>query len=254
MAIETIFGAHKERILSGIAMAVVVLAIGFIDSFFLTWLVLGGIYLLAFYEASKLFNVDSNSNYAYALIVWIFAGMYPYADDLFVIAGVIFASTAAYNQSKNLRLFLPFMYPTAGMLFVLSLYSEYGMMAMLWLLIVVAFTDIGAYVVGKSVGKTSFCETSPNKTLEGVVGGIVVAMLAGTFVGVIYVDFSKALLISFLVAFSSIFGDLFESYLKREAEVKDSGTIIPGHGGVLDRIDGYLFGSIIMLVLLRGIV
>jgi len=56
------------------------------------------------------------------------------------------------------------------------------------------------------------------------------------------------------VAMSSVFGDLIESYLKRRADVKDSGNILPGHGGVLDRIDGYLFGSIIMLVLLRGIV
>jgi len=55
-------------------------------------------------------------------------------------------------------------------------------------------------------------------------------------------------------AISSIFGDLFESSLKRSADVKDSGDILPGHGGVLDRIDGYLFGAIVMLVLLRGLV
>jgi phosphatidate cytidylyltransferase len=54
-----------------------------------------------------------------------------------------------------------------------------------------------------------------------------------------------------VVAVASVFGDLFESYLKREADVKDSGDILPGHGGILDRTDGYLFGGVIMLVLLR---
>jgi phosphatidate cytidylyltransferase len=96
--------------------------------------------------------------------------------------------------------------------------------------------------------------TSPKKTIEGVIGGIVVAAIGGTFVGVTIVDIEKAAIVSFFVAIASVFGDLFESYLKRKAGVKDSGTILPGHGGVLDRIDGYLFGAVAMLVLLRGIV
>ena len=54
-----------------------------------------------------------------------------------------------------------------------------------------------------------------------------------------------------MVAFASIFGDLFESYLKREAGVKDSGDILPGHGGILDRIDGYIFGAPMMVITLR---
>ena len=115
-------------------------------------------------------------------------------------------------------------------------------------------TDVGAYAVGKSIGKTPFCETSPNKTMEGVVGGIAVATVAGMFLGLSIVDFWTSLVISFAVSASSIFGDLYESSLKRAAGVKDSGDLLPGHGGVLDRIDGYLFGSIIMLVLLRGLV
>ena len=71
---------------------------------------------------------------------------------------------------------------------------------------------------------------------------------------VIFWAFVNSLIISGVVSLSSVFGDLFESYLKREADVKDSGTILPGHGGVLDRTDGYLFGAIVMLVLLRVVI
>ena len=76
----------------------------------------------------------------------------------------------------------------------------------------------------------------------------------GFFVGIGFVDVDKAVVISLLAAIAAIFGDLFESYLKRKAGVKDSGDILPGHGGILDRVDGYLFSAIIMLVLLRGLV
>ena len=151
-------------------------------------------------------------------------------------------------------MFLPLLYPTASFLFLLSLYSEYGTMTLLWLLIIVASTDIGAYFVGKSIGKTKFCETSPNKTIEGVIGGVVFAVIFGTLFSINEISFVNALIISGIVSITSIFGDLFESYLKREADVKDSGTILPGHGGVLDRTDGYLFGAIAMLVLLRIVI
>jgi phosphatidate cytidylyltransferase len=160
----------------------------------------------------------------------------------------------AYNKEKTWKNFMPFLYPTAGMLFIFTMYKEYGVSSLFWLLVVVALTDVGAYAVGKSIGKTKFCETSPNKTMEGVVGGIVVATIGGMFLGVNIVDSFAALMISFFTSVASVFGDLYESKLKREAGVKDSGDILPGHGGMLDRIDGYLFGSIVMLVLLRGLV
>ncbi len=248
------FGPHKERVATGLALLAAVLLIGIINNFFIMWLVLGVIYLFAFYEANRLFGVDNNSLYAYAVILWIAAAFYPYGDDLFVIAGIVLASVIAYKQDVEWKNFLPLLYPTAGMLFMLTMYQEYGILSLFWMLVVVAGVDVGAYVVGKSIGKTPFCATSPNKTMEGVVGGVVIATVAGFFIGLSIVDGDKAAIISLLTAVAAIFGDLFESYLKRKAGVKDSGDILPGHGGVLDRIDGYLFGAVIMLVLLRGLV
>ncbi|MDY0121295.1 MAG: phosphatidate cytidylyltransferase [Sulfurimonas sp.] len=249
-----VFTNHKERILTGLGLIAFVLLVGFIDNFFLMWLVLGAIYMLAFKEAVQLFGNKHDSIFVYAGIVWLLAAIYPYGDDLFVLAGVFYAGAVAYNKELEWKDFLPFIYPTAGMLFVLTMYQEYGVLSLLWLLVVVAMTDVGAYAVGKSIGKTQFCQTSPNKTLEGVMGGIAVATLSGMFLGLVYVDLWTAFIISLVVATSAIFGDLFESSLKRQAGVKDSGNILPGHGGILDRIDGYLFGAIVMLVLLRGLV
>jgi len=250
-----IFGAHKERIVTGVALVVALLIIGYIDNFFVMWLVFGAIYLLAFKEALKLFEIKySNSIFLPAVGLWLLAGIYPYGDDLFVLAGVAYASAVAFNKEVTWKNFFPFIYPTAGILFIFTMYQEYGVTSLLWLLVIVAMTDVGAYAVGKSIGKTQFCETSPNKTMEGVAGGIAVATFSGMFMGLSIVDLEIAFIVSFMVAVSSIFGDLFESSLKRSAGVKDSGSLLPGHGGVLDRIDGYLFGAIVMLVLLRGLV
>jgi len=127
-------------------------------------------------------------------------------------------------------------------------------MTLLWLLVIVASTDIGAYFVGRTFGKTKFCETSPNKTVEGVIGGIAFAVVLGTLSSINEISIIGAIIVSAIVSFASVFGDLFESYLKREAGLKDSGSILPGHGGILDRTDGYLFGAIAMLVILRIII
>jgi len=249
-----IFGEHSERVTTGVALVVGVLLIGFIDNFFVMWAALGLVYIMAFKEALRLFEIENESLVVIALALWLLAGIYPYGDDLFVLAGVAYAGAVAYNKNLEWKSFFPFIYPTAGMLFVFTMYQEYGVISLLWLLVIVAMTDVGAYFVGKSIGKTQFCETSPNKTMEGVLGGIAVATITGMFVGLSIVDFEIAFIVSLMVATSSIFGDLFESSLKRSAGVKDSGDLLPGHGGVLDRIDGYLFGAIVMLVLLRGLV
>jgi phosphatidate cytidylyltransferase len=251
---QTAKNSIQERVVTAVFLVIGVLIVGLINNFWLMWSVMGVIYLLAFHEATRLFGINNNSLYAYAAILWLAAALYPYGEDLFVIAGLIFAAAVAYTQNISPKNFLPFIYPTAGMLFMLSMYQEYGMVAMLWLLVVVASADVGAYVVGRSIGKTPFSVSSPSKTREGVYGGIAVATVAGFFIGITIVDITQAVIISMAAAIGAVFGDLFESYLKRQAGVKDSGSILPGHGGVLDRIDGYLFASVIMLVLLRGLV
>ena len=249
-----IINESSTRIKTGVVLFIAMLVIGYIDSYFIFWLVFGIMLLISISEAKKLFNLKSDSIYVYTTLLWIAAYFYPKPEDLIFIVAIAYASQLAYKKTLNVHMFLPLLYPTASFLFLLSLYSEYGSMTLLWLLVIVASTDIGAYFVGKSVGKTKFCETSPNKTIEGVIGGVVFAVILGTLFSTNGISFVNALIISAVVSISSVFGDLFESYLKREADVKDSGSILPGHGGVLDRTDGYLFGAIVMLVLLRIII
>lgn len=210
--------------------------------------------MISVHESKELYKLNSDSIYIYTLLLWVAVYFYPMPIDLIFIVAIGYASQLAYKRTLDKKLFLPLLYPTASFIFLMTLYSEYGVKVLLWLFVIVAATDIGAYFVGRSFGKTKFCETSPNKTLEGVFGGMAFAIILGTLTSISEVGIIGAIIVSAIVSLSSVFGDLYESYLKREAGVKDSGTILPGHGGVLDRVDGYLFGAITMVVLLRVII
>jgi phosphatidate cytidylyltransferase len=117
--------------------------------------------------------------------------------------------------------------------------DTHGLALLIWTFIVTWSTDIGAYFAGRSFGRRKLAPTlSPNKTVEGLAGGVLAAALLGG-AWTIAMDLGKPLLL--LAPVFAIFaqaGDLFESGMKRKAGVKDSGAILPGHGGALDRLDG----------------
>ena len=118
----------------------------------------------------------------------------------------------------------------------------------LFIVIVCIFTDIGGYVFGKIFKGPKLTKISPNKTYTGVFGSFLLSLIAG----IIYINFfgkkeiveSDHLLIFLTILFISLIsqiGDLIISYFKRKAKLKDTGKILPGHGGLLDRIDGLIF-------------
>lgn len=248
-----LISSSSTRIKTALVLFAVFILVSYINTMFVTWLFLGAFMIVGIDEAMNLFKVKDSTVFQYAAITWIIAYFYPYPEILVLIALVIFASNLAYKRDMDKKVFLPFLYPLISFLTLLTLYNEYGIGVLWWMLFVVASADVGAYYVGRAFGKTKFCETSPNKTLEGVAGGSILAAILGPIFAIDGITYMGTLVISIVVAISSIFGDLFESYLKREAEVKDSGSILPGHGGVLDRTDGFLFASVVMLVLLRAI-
>jgi len=118
-----------------------------------------------------------------------------------------------------------------------------GLWLLLFVFLAVAITDIGAYYFGVNFGKHKLAEVvSPKKTVEGAIGGGICA-IAISALAVFYADLSlcQALIGGLIVTLSAQLGDLSESLIKRDAGVKDSSNILPGHGGMLDRFDGYLF-------------
>ena len=105
-------------------------------------------------------------------------------------------------------------------------------------------SDIGSYFFGKLFGKTSLSPISPSKTIEGLIGGISCSILLAIFFAFL-MNWENPLIVGIIYGISislmALVGDLIESMMKRDAKIKDSGTFLPGHGGILDRIDSYIF-------------
>jgi phosphatidate cytidylyltransferase len=130
--------------------------------------------------------------------------------------------------------------------------TTFGLVAIFWLFAVVWAEDTGAYFAGRFFGGRKLApRISPNKTWSGAVGGTLAAIVAGSAVlWLAGVAFRPAhLAIAFVVAVAAQVGDLFESAVKRRFGAKDSSSLIPGHGGVMDRIDGLLIAATVALVL-----
>jgi phosphatidate cytidylyltransferase len=166
----------------------------------------------------------------------------PYLIELMILAGVLVRLVLMLRDQKVLQVF----WGLAILDIAMFGYCLLLMMQTTWLLAttvtLIAGIDVFGYYIGKHFGATRIIVwVSPNKTLEGYMGGMLWLLLVGTIL-VIWVDVPLQLLAyHFMILYMlAILGDLFMSFLKRQVHVKDTGSLIPGHGGVLDRVDSWL--------------
>jgi len=194
---------------------------------------------LSFYFAEGLINL-------YLLLALIFWLIYSF----FLILNKTSSLISFRNNYLGIFLILSFMFGLTHLI----MFSEFPGLNKFFVLFFVLFNtvlvDVGSYLTGSSIGKTPlFPQISPNKTIEGLLGGIGFVLIFVTITYVFELISLDLLIISLLSIPFAFVGDFLESQLKREKSIKDSGSLIPGHGGVWDRLDSHIAAIPIFVLL-----
>ena len=246
---------HKKRILTATVVLPIVIWIVLKAPFFIFCSFVFLVGILASLEFGRLWHLHNSTTlnvshlFLNLLILIGFALYAPLSGIILAFFLMAFYFVWAYGHQPELTSFLPaislgLFYPNVllGHVFPFITLPQ-GRLLLLWTLFMTFAVDTGAFYTGRKFGKHKlYPAVSPKKSWEGLIGGITSALILGGISAIwLPVGFFKILGLSFILAIVSQIGDFFESMLKRQAGVKDSGWLLPGHGGILDRIDGVLF-------------
>ena len=183
-----------------------------------------------------------------AMIVWI--------EFYALISKILSKNSFRDNSLRFLFKSLSLLYLILLVYFIFAIESYYPHLKLflLYTILVAILSDIGGLIIGKTFKGKKLTKISPNKTISGSIGSFIFSLFLLPFFyeDLIVYSFSSLTLITILISFMSQLGDLFISFLKRKAKVKDTSDILPGHGGFLDRLDGIIF-TIPIGILLFGI-
>ncbi|AUC85071.1 phosphatidate cytidylyltransferase [Polaribacter sp. ALD11] len=248
-----------RRSFSGIIYVLIFIsAILFSKESYITLVSLFG--LVAIWELAKMINFKSIISYILFGITLFLMLKRPDSYAIAIILGINILSSIYLiyqlfrkkeiifsTEREKLGLTIRYLIFSFCFLILLPFYNQnYTPYLMISILVLIWVNDSFAFIVGKNFGKTKlFVSVSPKKTIEGFIGGFIFALIAGYIISIFNSDLSLInwLIIAAIVAIIGTIGDLVESKLKRQAKIKDSGTIMPGHGGILDRLDSLLFAA-----------
>lgn len=256
------------RISTGLLAIISWLGLLYLQSFPLFWLFISLFSLIAAYEYFSISLPSDGKTFRHLLIPIAMlpplTAWFQRVDLIFfsfIVAIMVLASLTVVkaSQLRNpfdylLRASFGAMYTGLfGAHFILLMAAPDGAVWLLFLTAITAASDTGAYFTGKTFGRHKLCPSvSPGKTVEGFIGGLLCGTTCATLVGAYFMDSADILLLACGAIFLSalgVVGDLVESLLKRSAGVKDSGSILPGHGGILDRIDSLLLTAPVLYYL-----
>lgn len=242
----------KQRIMTAIVAVVLLLAVLFVAPIGLARAVIAMVFLAAAWEWSGFLGVSGSALRAtyVALFAALLLTLYFILPDAAVYGAVAWTTVAWWSAALVWIFFYPTPIPAVvrwlcGLLVLLPAYTaidwlyQQSSALLLGLLIIVWLADIGAYFAGRAFGRVKLAPSiSPGKTWEGVLGGLIAVVVAAGLTALLQ-RYALSVLVPFALAIAliSIVGDLTVSMFKRSADVKDSGSLFPGHGGVLDRID-----------------